>query len=152
MLNPSRLSSLISSTSFPLNRCPPSSGSQSWGYTTRPRGWGIFKRHYGDFCTGADIPGRAVAAGHGTRICDLSAATLDAIRAAARGSEIQDCDRRAGAGWNRAALRDRSVCWGWLLGSCRKPRWDVGQDSRYEFAHRDSWSAVDSQTSAQVIA
>src|SRR6185437_11450826 len=54
MLNPSRLSSLISSTSFPLNRCPPSSGSQSWGYTTRPRGWGIFNRHYGDFCTGAD--------------------------------------------------------------------------------------------------
>src|SRR5438270_13638890 len=54
MLNPSRLSSLISSTSFPLNRCPPSSGSQSWGYTTRPTGWGIFKRHYGDFCTGAD--------------------------------------------------------------------------------------------------
>src|SRR3954464_5738464 len=54
MLNPSRLSSLISSTSFPLNRCPPSSGSQCWGYTTRPRGWGIFKRHYGDFCTGAE--------------------------------------------------------------------------------------------------
>src|SRR6476469_1731165 len=54
MLNPSRLSSLISSTSFPLNRCRPSSGSQSWGYTTRQRRWGTFKRHYGDFCTGAD--------------------------------------------------------------------------------------------------
>ena len=56
---PSRLSSLICSTSFPLNKGRPSSASRFGCFVTSGGGL-LFNRHYGYFCTGTDKlgPGR----------------------------------------------------------------------------------------------
>src|SRR5271169_3232826 len=53
MLKPSRLSSLICSTSFPLNKGRPSSVSR-FGCFITSGGGNFFNRHYGHFCTGTD--------------------------------------------------------------------------------------------------
>src|SRR5271165_1492023 len=53
MLKPSRLSSLICSTSFPLNKGRPSSVSRFGRFITSGGG-NFFNRHYGYFCTGTD--------------------------------------------------------------------------------------------------
>jgi hypothetical protein len=53
MLIPLRFSSLISSTSFPLNRRSLLWASEK-GLAPPSEGWEVFNRHYGDFCTGAD--------------------------------------------------------------------------------------------------
>src|SRR5207248_8254198 len=52
ILKPSRLSSLISSTSFPLNT--PALLCSRFGRFITSRGGAFFNRHYGYFCTGAD--------------------------------------------------------------------------------------------------
>src|SRR4051812_1214384 len=124
MLNPSRLSSLISSTSFPLNRCRPSSGSQSWGYTTRLRGWGIFNRHYGDFCTGADTSRvRAILERHfGRNPADFDRRTdgescLFAIQITAEGRALLDTFTLASCAWATGRLEDPGPkSTGWLDG------------------------------------
>src|SRR5258708_6392200 len=53
MLIPCRCSSFSSCTSLPLNKFR-NLLRLEWAPVYHVKGWGKFKRHYGDFCTGAD--------------------------------------------------------------------------------------------------
>src|SRR5205814_902620 len=54
MLIPCRCSSFSSCTSLPLNKSR-NLLREEWAPVYHVKGWGKFNRHYGDFCTGADI-------------------------------------------------------------------------------------------------
>src|SRR5258708_20581405 len=63
MLIPCRCSSFSFCTSLPLNKSR-NLLRLEWAPVYHVKGWGKFKRHYGDFCTGADRMATIPHCGH----------------------------------------------------------------------------------------